>query len=167
MQTMVQPVSSASIAPAGLLDARQLGGVVQRWSGRPADWLHRVRLNPADRWYERLYLDESHEVWAISWLPGQGTGFHDHGDSSGAFAVVLGTLTERRVAGAAQVLARPVRAGGSRAFGPGYLHDVRNTTAAEVAVSVHAYSPPLPAMTRYELTAGGLVKQVTEVATDW
>jgi predicted metal-dependent enzyme (double-stranded beta helix superfamily) len=134
-----------------------------------------VRLNPEDRWYERIHLDDSHEVWAISWLPGQATGFHDHGGSAGAFAVVLGTLGECRVAGdsvagrggARQVLASPVEAGGSRAFGPGYIHDVRNTTASQVAVSVHAYSPPLPAMTRYELAPGGLVKLNTEGAAAW
>jgi hypothetical protein len=36
-----------------------------------------------------------------------------------------------------------------------------------VAVSVHAYSPPLAAMTRYELTPGGLVAQSTEGANAW
>jgi hypothetical protein len=36
-----------------------------------------------------------------------------------------------------------------------------------VAVSVHAYSPPLSAMTRYELTETGLVKPATEAATAW
>jgi hypothetical protein len=36
-----------------------------------------------------------------------------------------------------------------------------------VAVSVHAYSPPLSAMTRYELTETGLVKLATEAATAW
>ena len=131
--------------------------MVRRLAASPADWLTRVRLNPAGRWYERIHLDDSHEVWVISWLPGQATGFHDHGGSAGAFAVVLGTLMERRVTGGVatgQVLAKPVGAGGSRAFGPRYIHDVRNAAASSVAVSVHAYSPPLPEMTRYELTAG-------------
>jgi hypothetical protein len=44
---------------------------------------------------------------------------------------------------------------------------VRNAAASTVAVSVHAYSPPLPAMTRYELTPGGLVKLGTEGAAAW
>ena len=43
-----------------------------------------------------------------------------------------------------------------RAFGPHHVHDVRNSSAGSVAVSVHAYSPPLSAMTRYDLTPGGL-----------
>jgi len=170
MSTMTQPTSPASAPPARLLGARQLADVVHRLAASPAEWLPRVRLNPAGRWYERIHFDDSHEVWLISWLPGQSTGFHDHGGSAGAFEVVLGTLTERRVTGGVatgHVLAKPVGAGGSRAFGPRYIHDVRNGATGSVAVSVHAYSPPLPEMTRYELTPGGLVKLGTEAAATW
>ena len=98
--------------------------MVQGLAACPADWIARVRLNPAGRWYERIHLDDSHEVWVISWLPGQATGFHDHGGSAGAFAVAWGTLMEHRVAAAVttgHVVAKPVEAGGSRAFGPRYL----------------------------------------------
>jgi predicted metal-dependent enzyme (double-stranded beta helix superfamily) len=169
MSTTIRPTSPATVQPGRLLGARQLADVVLRLAASSADWIARVRLNPAGRWYERIHLDDSHEVWVISWLPGQATGFHDHGGSAGAFAVVCGTLMERRVARAAttgQVLAKPVGAGGARAFGPRYIHDVRNAAAA-VAVSVHAYSPPLPQMTHYDLTAGGLVKLATEGAAAW
>jgi hypothetical protein len=44
---------------------------------------------------------------------------------------------------------------------------VRNAAPSAVAVSVHAYSPPLPEMTRYDLTPGGLVKLDTEGAAAW
>ena len=170
MSTMIRSTSPAAVQPGQLLGARQLGEVVRRLAGSPAEWLTRVRLNPAGRWYERIHLDDSHEVWVISWLPGQSTGFHDHGGSAGAFAVVWGTLMERRVAGGTltgQVMAKPVGAGGSRAFGPRYIHDVSNAAPSAVAVSVHAYSPPLPEMTRYDLTPGGLVKVETEGAAAW
>ena len=40
-------------------------------------------------------------------------------------------------------------------FGGQHLHDVSNASAAP-AVSVHAYSPPLSAMRRYEMTDSGL-----------
>jgi predicted metal-dependent enzyme (double-stranded beta helix superfamily) len=172
MSTMTQPaaiVTTTTRRPR-LLGARQLAGVVGRLAASPADWLPRVRLNPAGRWYERVHFDDSHEVWLISWLPGQATGFHDHGGSAGAFCVVLGTLTERRLTGGVttgQILTKPVGAGESRSFGPRYIHDVRNAAAASLAVSVHAYSPPLPEMTRYELTPAGLAKQATEGAAAW
>ncbi len=170
MSMMIQPTTPASVRTGRLLGARQLGDMVRRLAASPAEWLGRVRLNPEGRWYERIHLDDSHEVWVISWLPGQETGFHDHGGSAGAFAVVWGTLVERRVVGATttgQVLAKPVRAGGSRAFGPRYIHNVGNADTRSVGVSVHAYSPPMPAMTRYDLTSAGLVVRDTEGAAAW
>jgi predicted metal-dependent enzyme (double-stranded beta helix superfamily) len=171
MSMKIQSASPAGVQqPGQLLGARQLAEVVRRVATSQAEWLTRVRLNPAGRWYERIHVDDTHEVWVISWLPGQGTGFHDHGGSAGAFTVVLGTLMERRLAGGAatgQVLAKPVGAGGSRSFGPSYIHDVRNAAASSLAVSVHAYSPPIPEMTRYELTPGGLVKLGTDGPAAW
>jgi rhodanese-related sulfurtransferase len=91
-------------------------------------------------------------VWVISWLPGQATGFHDHGASSGAFVVTTGVLEEHRPDGRAHV----VHAGESRAFGPDYAHDVRNVSLAP-AISIHAYSPPLTEMNEYELDGGRLI----------
>lgn len=131
-------------------------------AARPEDWLHRVRLSPDGRWYERLHQDADHEVWVISWLPGQSTGFHDHGGSSGAFAVALGALEEHRVHAG-----RGLGAGQSRSFGPDYVHDVRNTSSAP-AVSVHVYAPPLSSMRRYDVDAQGeLVELAAESTDDW
>jgi rhodanese-related sulfurtransferase/mannose-6-phosphate isomerase-like protein (cupin superfamily) len=115
-------------------------------------WIERVQLRADRRWYERLYNGSDYDVWVISWLPGQSTGFHDHGASSGAFVVATGALEERHPDGHAQI----VRAGESRAFGPDYAHDVRNTSLAP-AISIHAYSPPLTEMNEYELDSGQLI----------
>lgn len=165
---MIRSASQASVSR--LMGARQLADVVQQFAASPAEWLPRVRLNPAGRWYEQVALDDSHEVWLISWLPGQETGFHDHGGAAGAFTVVLGALTESRVIGGStlgQVLSKPVKAGATRSFGPRYIHNVHNGAKSSLAVSVHAYSPPLSAMTRYELTQTGLVTLGTEAAEAW
>ena len=70
-------------------DAR-LRQLVLDVAASPQRWLGLVRYDPARRWYRRL-LAEDREVWLLSWLPGQHTGFHDHGSSAGAFAVVRGT----------------------------------------------------------------------------
>jgi predicted metal-dependent enzyme (double-stranded beta helix superfamily) len=126
-------------------------------------------------------MTDDFEVWLISWLPGQSTGFHDHGASAGAFGVVWGALDERVAARrrAAPKHGEPeppvpagpratrVVAGDVRAFGPRYVHDVQNSSTGSVAVSVHAYSPPLSSMTRYNLTSGGLAVAGTEGAGDW
>ncbi|MDL4777309.1 MULTISPECIES: cysteine dioxygenase [Thermomonosporaceae] len=131
-------------------------------AARPGEWLHRVRLSPEGRWYERIHQDADHEIWVISWLPGQSTGFHDHGGSAGGFAVALGTLDEHRVHAG-----RRIAAGETRSFGPDYVHDVRNTSDAP-AVSVHVYAPPLGGMRRFDVDAKGELVEVTaESAADW
>ncbi len=162
-----------TIVPAAL-SPRQLAEQVRLVAATPRDWMSRVRLSPDERWYERTHADEHYEVWLISWLPGQGTGFHDHGGSAGAFGVVWGALEEHqagtaRLAGTAwrpSVTAAAVTAGRVRSFGPAYIHDVRNTSEA-VAISVHAYSPPLTEMTRYDLSENGLIVLDTEAADQW
>ncbi|GAA2747758.1 MULTISPECIES: cysteine dioxygenase [Kitasatospora] len=149
------------------LSSNALRAIVRELAESPQEWIHRVRLDTEGRWYERLRLAEDHEVWLISWLPGQSTGFHDHGGSRGAFTVALGELEELSLAGPDGGLAvRRVPAGTARAFGPQYLHDVRNT-ANGPAVTLHAYSPPLAAMSRYELRAGGLVRTAVEGPEQW
>jgi quercetin dioxygenase-like cupin family protein len=139
----------------------RLAEIAKSLADRPGEWLHRVRLSADGRWYERLHQDADHEVWLISWLPGQATGFHDHGDSEGAFTVVLGSLEEREPGET-----RTVEAGQSWAFGVDYVHDVRNASGAP-AVSVHVYSPPLSTMRRYEQTGEGLVEVAVEQTEDW
>lgn len=151
------------------LTPSQLAAEVKRMTAAPAEWVARVRLDPEGRWYERIRLSDIHEAWLISWLPGQSTGFHDHGGSTGAFGTVWGELDECVIhpADAEKAVASRVTAGVVRSFGPRYVHDVRNASTSSVAVSVHAYSPPLSAMTRYDLTPGGLVVAATEGTGDW
>ena len=138
-----------------------LAGVVAGTVARASQWRDLVRYDPARRWYHRLELTSDYEVWLLTWYPGQGTGFHDHGGSAGAFMVALGELREHAVRGRHEVLARTLGPGATRSFGPRFVHDVRNESAA-TALSVHAYSPPLPPMRRYELTPAGLRYAGTE-----
>jgi len=161
-------VHRSNLTDERILSPQRLAAEVRRLTATPAEWVTRVRLDPEGRWYERIQLSDSFEAWLISWLPGQSTGFHDHGGSAGAFGVVWGALDEcvvPRTGGGA--LVSQVVSGEVRAFGPRYVHDVRNSAASTVAVSVHAYSPPLSEMTRYGLTPGGLVAAGTEGEEDW
>jgi predicted metal-dependent enzyme (double-stranded beta helix superfamily) len=180
----VQPtiITEQRILTPGPLTPGQLAAEVQRLTSSPAEWVARVRLDPEGRWYERIHMTDDYEVWLISWLPGQSTGFHDHGVSAGAFGVVWGALEEsvatRRGAASKHGGLQPPNSPGSRAatrvtsgdvrsFGPHYVHDVQNSATGSVAVSVHAYSPPLSSMTRYNVTSGGLAVAGTEGAGDW
>jgi rhodanese-related sulfurtransferase/predicted metal-dependent enzyme (double-stranded beta helix superfamily) len=115
-------------------------------------WVERVRLRTDRRWYERLYVDSDYDIWMISWLPGQSTGFHDHGESCGAFVVASGILEEHRPDHEAKVF----HPGNAHSFGPDYAHDVRNESYGP-AISIHAYSPPLSEMNEYEFDGGRLI----------
>ncbi|MFC8452290.1 cysteine dioxygenase [Kitasatospora sp. NPDC057223] len=110
-------------------------------------WEPKVRYDALTRWYARLETGPGYEVWLLSWLPGQSSGFHDHGDSSGVMTVVQGELVERSLTHAGEG-ARALRPGGQRVFSSGYLHEVVNA-ALEPAVSIHLYSPGLTEMHQY------------------
>jgi hypothetical protein len=119
-----------------------------------------VTVDLEHRWYRLLSSDGYVDVWLISWAGEQGAELHDHAGSLGALTVVRGTLTERYWAPAQRRLhARPLPAGVSVGFALGHVHDVRNDTAEEPAVSVHAYSPPLTAMSYYRIEPGGLPRR--------
>jgi rhodanese-related sulfurtransferase/mannose-6-phosphate isomerase-like protein (cupin superfamily) len=167
-QTGTTPEASTIVVDGGSRSPRELADIVELFASRLDEWIGRVRLRVKRRWYERLYHGPDYDVWVISWLPGQSTGFHDHGASSGAFVVATGLLEEQRPGERARV----VRAGTSRAFRPGYTHDVRNVSFAP-AISIHAYSPPLTEMNEYRLDGGRLVPrnrvhpQAETVDQDW
>jgi predicted metal-dependent enzyme (double-stranded beta helix superfamily) len=162
--SLVMPRAGAQ----GRLSRTQLSEIVARTAARADHWRDLVRYDPERRWYQRMELTGDYEVWLLTWQPGQGTGFHDHGGSAGAFAVARGELQEQVVRGSGlirEVAVRTVIAGGVRSFGPRFVHHVTNH-ADGPAVSVHAYSPPLPPMRRYELTAAGLRYAGTDPAEE-
>ncbi|NJP34587.1 cysteine dioxygenase [Micromonospora thermarum] len=143
-----------------------LSAVARRWAADLDSWPVPLRFDADQRWYARLAGDVDHEVWALSWLPGQGTDLHDHGGCSGAFVVVSGVLTEETVAG---TRLRPHRlpAGAGRRFGSRHVHQVTNR-GPDPAVSVHVYRPALRRMTRYLLADGRLrVAEVAEAGVAW
>ncbi|GAA1192704.1 hypothetical protein F4556_004484 [Kitasatospora gansuensis] len=122
-------------------------------------WEPLVRYDALTRWYARLETGPGYEVWLLSWLPGQSSGFHDHGQSSGVMTVLQGELVERSLTHAGEGT-RPLRPGGQRVFSAGYLHEVVNASL-EPAVSIHLYSPGLVEMNQY----GGAVAPEARVET--
>jgi predicted metal-dependent enzyme (double-stranded beta helix superfamily) len=143
----------------------QLAQIALRIADHPGQWLSLVRYDPGRCWHLHLGHDEEHEIWLLSWLPGQQTGFHDHGPSAGAFAVARGFLRERAALGAQPAPTRRTLAPGAvRSFGPEYVHDVRNESAWP-AVSIHAYSPPLSSISRRSLAADAVLPATAEDRT--
>ncbi|MFG3256888.1 cysteine dioxygenase [Streptomyces sp. NPDC048172] len=152
----VAPATAPALTPAQLTPAR-LARIADSFAARPELWRPQVRFVAEERWHARLAQTPEHEVWLLTWLPGQGTEVHDHGGASGAFSVVEGVLTERSFRRQPPVArARELREGGTRSFGPRYIHEVANRGTAP-AVSVHAYSPVLAAMSYYRETADGRI----------
>jgi hypothetical protein len=105
---------------------------------------------------------------------------HDHAGSLGALTVLSGALSEYRWNGT-ELRLRTLTAGDQASFPIGWVHDVMrapasplpiNETAAESlgpldpTLSVHAYSPPLSAMSYYEVTGHGTLRRTRTVLTD-
>src|ERR1700685_2158717 len=101
----------ARLIPERLSQAR-LSQIVTALAARPGGWGDVGRFEGVRRWVQRLELADDREVWLLSWLPGQSTGFHDHGRAAGAFAVAQGQVRERTVVtGSSQVRHRTIAAG--------------------------------------------------------
>jgi rhodanese-related sulfurtransferase len=127
-------------------------------------------LPTAERWFTRLYADDEIDVWLISWVPGHTTELHDHGGSLGALTVLTGALHEYRWSGES-LHRRRLEAGDQAAFPLGWVHDVIGAPAlAEPAspqtLSVHAYSPPLTAMSYYEVTDQQRLRRIRTELTE-
>lgn len=129
---------------------------------------------PTDaRWFTRLHGDGELDIWLISWAPGHPTDLHDHGGSLGALTLLSGSLDEFRWDGD-QLRQRRLSAGDQAAFPLGWVHDVvwapssrpgvQKPKPQEPTLSVHAYSPPLTAMSYYQVTAGAtLLRERTKL----
>ena len=133
----------------------------------------------AERRFTRIHGDDELDVWLISWVPGRATELHDHGGSLGALTVLSGSLNEFRWDGRG-LRRRRLDAGDQAGFPLGWVHDVvwapRAVTGpvsagtikgpVEPTLSVHAYSPPLTAMSYYEVTARKRLRRRRTELTD-
>ncbi|ELP47132.1 hypothetical protein D522_07074 [Mycobacterium avium subsp. paratuberculosis S5] len=149
-------------------------------SGRCDHLLPPGGIPASRRWFTRIHGDEELDVWLISWVPGHPTELHDHGGSLGALTVVSGSLNEYRWDGRA-LRRRRLDAGDQAGFPLGWVHDVvwaprpvsgpvsrRAVAAAQAAptLSVHAYSPPLTAMSYYDITERKTLRRQRTELTD-
>jgi Cysteine dioxygenase type I len=136
----------------------------------PERWPVAPRFDPGRRWYHRLAVAPDHEVWLLTWLPGQATELHDHGGSAGAFHVFAGSLTEDTVAtggGTPRISSRELGKGAGRRFGEHHIHRIANRSDRP-AISIHVYGPALTTMTHYRIGPDGLdVLNVERAGVQW
>jgi Cysteine dioxygenase type I len=184
LQTVVHPVARSLSSPAPssgptrlrvsdlLLATDQAADDVL--SGRCDHLLPEGGIPQDERWFTRIRGDDELDVWLISWVPGHSTELHDHGGSLGALTVLSGSLSEFRWDGT-RLRRRRLDAGDQAGFPLGWVHDVvwapRSAPAVHSApvqstLSVHAYSPPLAAMSYYEVTERKTLRRQRTELTD-
>ncbi|MFD5663127.1 cupin domain-containing protein [Streptomyces hirsutus] len=169
---------TVSLAAAGPSQADLLDFV--RRVAADAELVASLPLDPEGRTWVRLDGPAGSEAWLIGWPPGTGTGWHDHGESLGAFMTASGELKENSLSVRLPTdgwktlelndgvdRERRLAAGQGRAFGRHHVHEVLNESPERHAVSVHAYHPPLPLMRRYSRTGPTLRLEQVERPADW
>jgi Cysteine dioxygenase type I len=143
------------------LDLDELGALADAIAGRPDIWESLALADTVRRRYRLMYEDHRADVWALSWMPGQGTGFHDHDVSCVGLAVAQGMVVERQMllpVGATRLELRP---GDIRRGGAGYIHSAAWGEGTP-AVSIHCYSPPLLRVGQYKVDEAGVLHRRVE-----
>jgi predicted metal-dependent enzyme (double-stranded beta helix superfamily) len=97
----------------------------------------------AEHHRELVHAAPGYEIWLLSWLPGQVTPIHDHGDAVTVATVLSGTVLEERFARTGDLAVRPTGAtlreiGDIDPIDPGRIHRVRPIGSA---VTLHLYVP--------------------------
>jgi quercetin dioxygenase-like cupin family protein len=127
-------------------------------------WRPLVHVDPDNRWFTRIAGGDGWEAWLLTWLPGQRTGLHDHGGSSGAFTVLSGVVREESVH---DRQGRLLSAPDLRSFGPQHIHDVIGAGDGPAA-TLHVYSPTLTIMRRFERDGDDVrLVSVEQEGADW
>jgi hypothetical protein len=149
-------------------------------SGRCDHLLPNGGVPETERWFTRIHGDDELDIWLISWVPGHATELHDHGGSLGALTVLSGSLNEFRWDGK-RLRRRRLDAGDQAGFPLGWVHDVvwaprpaprpipgpaATARLVQPTLSVHAYSPPLTAMSYYEITDRNTLRRQRTELTD-
>jgi hypothetical protein len=124
-------------------------------------WQPLIVIDRERRRYELLYEDRWVDIWVLSWMPGQRTGFHDHDRSGVGLCCAQGALDEGMLVLGGRVDPVRLECGSSRNGPGGYIHSVAHV-AGEPAVSIHAYSPPLMVVGQYSQDAGGRLVRTPE-----
>lgn len=149
------------------------GEIALRLAANRSLWRGLVRYEATSRYYTRLAAEPGYEAWLLTWLPAQGTDWHDHGGSAGAFVVLEGILTEEhaivrpdgppRIEPSAQQYAYE----SLRRFGTKHIHRVTNVSSRP-AVSLHVYAPGLHEMNYYQPRGGILhLTESGSAGVDW
>jgi hypothetical protein len=150
--------SPLRLASDHTLDRQELNQLVRAIASDPALWKPLVQFRTDERHYEQLWRDDHVDIWVISWVNGNDTGFHDHDTSSGAVAVTVGEVVEEQFM--LSVAPRRIRhcAGTAFDFSSHHVHRMCQDSPGP-AVTIHAYSPPLIRLGAYAVAPDGALRR--------
>ena len=152
-----------ALIPAGdgPLTTEQLVVLSREIAAREELWRPLVTADPSRRRYRLLYEDDRVDSWLIMWMPGQGTGFHDHAISGVGLVGVEGAVTEKQMRLPSGSYDVEVRNGDTREGPAGYIHSVAHLEGTP-AITIHSYSPPLMEVAQYRVDEHGVLRRETE-----
>ncbi len=145
----------------GPLTTEQLVRLSAEIAARDELWRSLVVADPDRRRYRLLYEDDRVDSWMIMWMPGQGTGFHDHAISGVGLVGVEGAVTEKQMRLPSGSFDVEVRNGDTREGPAGYIHSVAHLEGTP-AITIHSYSPPLMEVAQYRVDENGVLRRETE-----
>ena len=131
-----------------------------RLSGRIVEsgaWRDYVAVCEDYRDYRLVFENDFVDIWVLSWLPGQETGFHDHDISEVGLCVAEGAIREHHMHVHGDDTSHVLRPGEAQEGPFGYIHRVEHLEG-EPAVSVHSYSPPLAWVGQYREQGGQMLR---------
>jgi Cysteine dioxygenase type I len=143
---------------AGMLGSEELCRLVAELAARADLWQALVVRDAARRRYRLLLEDARLDIWVLSWMPGQATGFHDHGRSNVALTALQGSVLERQIRLGRPGIERELVPGLVQPGPAGYIHSVSHGCGTP-AVTLHAYSPPLAHVGQYRAGPQGELRR--------
>jgi cysteine dioxygenase len=139
-----------SLLAGGLRERSDLARVARVFGSTPlplATLQRYVRFDRGAYARQRIVRTDAWELLLLCWLPGQASAVHDHDGSTGLVRIVAGSLEESvfgALDGRLPAHTRTVHAGDLLVELPDTIHRVVNA-GTRPALSLHLYSPPLPA----------------------
>jgi predicted metal-dependent enzyme (double-stranded beta helix superfamily) len=143
---------------AGTLASDELCRLVAELASRGDLWEPLVVRDAARRRYRLLLEDARLDIWVLSWMPGQATGYHDHGRSNVALTTLQGAVLERQICLGRPSSERELVPGVVQPGPAGYIHSVSHGCGTP-AVTLHAYSPPLVHVGQYRAGPQGELRR--------
>ena len=166
---VVSPPAEVQAAVAALvpdtngapLTTVQLADLSEAIANDPSIWRDLIVADPDRRRYRLLFEDDRLDSWVIMWMPGQGTGYHDHSYSAVGLCGAEGAVVEKQMtlpSGHSEVIVGP---GDRREGASGYIHSVAHHEGGP-AITIHSYSPPLIEVGQFRVDAEGHLARYPE-----